>query len=75
MELVLNRKGSLVKISWNIEEIQECLKSQNTATIQFVPIRCNVITHNLAKVALDREDHALWIGNFPISSVDVFFQF
>lgn len=75
VELVLKRKNSLAEISRNIEEIQDCLKGQSTATIQFVPRRCNVIAHNLAEVAPDREDPVFWIGNFPVSTVDVFLQF
>ena len=75
VELVLKRKNSLGEISWNIEEIQDCLKGQSTATIQFVPRRCKVIAHNLAEVAPDREDPVFRIGNFPGSTVDVFLQF
>ncbi|KAH9774208.1 Myosin [Citrus sinensis] len=59
VELVLKRKSSLAEISWNVEEIQECLKGQNTTSILFVLRRCNVMAHNLAKVALDRVDPVL----------------
>ncbi|KAL9434617.1 hypothetical protein AB3S75_029296 [Citrus x aurantiifolia] len=59
VELVLKRKRSLAEISCNIEEIQECLKGQNTASIFYVPRRCNVMAHNLAKFALDCVDPVL----------------
>ncbi|KAH9651249.1 reverse transcriptase domain-containing protein [Citrus sinensis] len=74
VELVLKRKRSLVEISWNIEEIQECLKGQNTTSILYVPRRCNVRAHNLAKVALDCVDPILWIGNCPVPAGDMFLQ-
>ena len=75
VELVLKRKSRLAEISWNIEEIQDCFKGQNMASILFVPRECNGMAHNLAKVALDCVDTVLWIGNCPVPAGDVFLQF
>ena len=61
VELTLNKKESLDKICWNIEELQAELKNQASAAIRFVPRKCNVIAHNLANVALEFEDAITWI--------------
>ena len=65
VELSLKRKGSMIEISCRIEEIQASLENQNMSSIQSVPRRCNAIAHSPTKVALEFENPALWMEDFP----------
>lgn len=56
----------MAEICWRIEEIQASLKNQSRSSIQFVPRKCNIIAHSLAKVALDYENPAAWLEEFPV---------
>ena len=55
----------MIEISCRIEEIQASLENQNMSSIQYVPRRCNAIAHSPTKVALEFENPALWMEDFP----------
>lgn len=64
-DLVNKKKDSRTPIFWVISEIQELINEFIECKVKFAPRPCNVKAHQLAKLALEYKESAIWLDLFP----------
>lgn len=60
-----NRKSSRIEIQWIILEVQSKMKGFIELKAQPTPRSCNVITHSLARLDLEKCRTFVWVGSYP----------